>query len=240
MPERETRTAVRPRRGEVRIKQLRRVFNFRPDDMTDAYLGCLAVLYEDLRIEVAGIRTLVVAPMDELDPVSEVQDNKKAGAYRRLYFLRRSIGTLHEFSDALRQIEGCSAFRTVKAAFEGGAAKTWTEALDFFGESDHLLKNVRNDVGGHLGPKASREAIRRFGARPIGKIEVEFQDNMPRRPFLHFAGEIAAAAFGLHRSPDDGDETEFANFMNKVVDGYKHATTCVEILAGSYLWPRFG
>src|ERR1019366_10002526 len=59
----------------------------------NAKLARLCVLYEDLRVELHGI-------VEPSIPALDVLDDK----YRRFYFVRRSIGTIREFSDALRLI----------------------------------------------------------------------------------------------------------------------------------------
>lgn len=52
-----------------------------------ALIACLCVLFEDLRMELAGQTAEEIHGMDEC-----------SDAGRKVYFLRRSIATLHEFA----------------------------------------------------------------------------------------------------------------------------------------------
>jgi len=220
---------------------LRRVFRSDEKRLVDAYVARLCVLYEDLRIEISAINANSIPSLDILDPAAEGLDVKEVGKYRRNYFLRRSIGTLYEFAEGLRLLAACPDFAGVSAAFDGDTAAQWNAATGFFQSKERLIQNVRNDIGGHFGGKAAIYAVPNLSTGTVGKIEIKYDDqNCPRPPELHCAGEIAESAFPRHLPGTSVDE-QVGGFMKDVLKpGYRHATQCVHVLVVLYLWPRFG
>jgi hypothetical protein len=84
----------------VRVRELRQVFGPLSKSSFEAIAARLAVLYEDMRIELHGIAEESIAPLDQLDV-----------RYRRIYFLRKSLATLREFAEAVRHLESCPKFQ---------------------------------------------------------------------------------------------------------------------------------
>ncbi|MBZ5578719.1 MAG: hypothetical protein LAP40_19325 [Acidobacteriia bacterium] len=201
------------------------------------------MLYEDLRIEILAVAEESISKLDVLDPQGEDLDHpERAGAYRRHYFLRRSIGTLCEIATAIGHLDSDPDFQLIRATggFEGFAKQTWDGAVEFFRTNESLIKKIRNDVGGHFGETAARHAIESFDSDTVGSIEVVFdQDGDPSDPRLHFAKSVVAAAIFRHLPGDQ--EEQFKQLMSEVIiKGYQQARDCVQVLTGIYLWPRFG
>lgn len=94
-------------KSTTRFGTLSSIFESHSKDMLPAIVARLAVLYEDLRIELLAVSTLDI-------PVLDVTDKE----YRRNYFLRRSIATLWEFAEGFRQLNGCSEFSRIKLTFD--------------------------------------------------------------------------------------------------------------------------
>jgi hypothetical protein len=185
----------------------------------------MSVLYEDLRIETSAIA------QDSI-PALDVTDLR----YRRHYFLRRSIATLVEFAEALRLLNDCSDFSDVRSGFDKEVIDRWCEGINFFHENEGFLERIRNDTGGHFGPKAAAYAVANLNPGAVGKMQVEDED---RTIHLHFAGEIAATAILRHLRGQSTEEG-FGALLKIALLGYRHATTCVHCLAVTYLWKRFG
>ena len=81
----------RPRRTRTRYAPFGRVFRGGGDSQFEKRLARLAVLYEDLRVEVSAAA---------LDP-GVLPDLEPFGAnYRQFYFMRRAIATANEFRQA--------------------------------------------------------------------------------------------------------------------------------------------
>jgi hypothetical protein len=148
----------------------------------NAKLARLCVLYEDLRVELHGI-------VEPSIPALDVLDDK----YRRFYFVRRSIGTIREFADALRLINDDPDFQ-VNEMKEDKA--TWGSAIAFFKENERLLGAIRNDIGGHFGQQAALNALDRLpdvscAIELVGEL-IDGRDQTDLR--LHFVGEIVTSA----------------------------------------------
>jgi hypothetical protein len=227
---------------QTRIAELRRIFRSDQKRLLDAYIARLCVLYEDLRIELFAISADSIPNLDVLDPATEFAEKKEIGKYRRYYFLRRSIGTLWEFAEGLRLLEGCPEFASVVPPSDVEIAGLWKAGADFFQSNEHLLKQVRNDIGGHFGSKAARYAVENLGSTATSKIEMIHHAQKPGRPEfrLNFAGELAASAFVRHLPGATVEEQVETFFQDVLVQGYRHATSSVHVLATLHLWPRFG
>jgi hypothetical protein len=221
---------------QTRFAHLRSVFKADEERQLTAKLARLCVLYEDLRVEVCGIVERGIPALDILD--SE-PDNRftpeRIGRYRRYYFVRRSIGTIREFAEALRLINDDPDLRPNPIRHIEGAERTWSKAITFFGQNEVLLRAIRNDLGGHFGHQASLNAVDKL--RPDALSSIELVDGRDLR--LHIAGEIAASALLPHLQNDDIKEYE-ALLTDCIMPAYKHAARCVQMLVVEYLWPNFG
>jgi len=105
-----------------------------------------------------------------VDPVTAPLLEEASGStYRTLYFMRRAIGTLVEFEEALGRISEMPEFLEARrrGSHEAVYLSDWCPAVDFFGTRGTLLKKIRNDVGGHFGELASRFGLR-FLSSPDG------------------------------------------------------------------------
>ena len=142
-------------RTKSKVALLRKVFNSDRKRRLDALLAQLSVLYEDLRIELTAITEDSMPKLDVLDPEGEDVDHpERTGAYRRHYFLRRSIATLNEFAVALRHLnEEQPEFKLISKSrgFNKEAEAIWSQAIEFFAVNEKLIKEIRHDVGGHFG-----------------------------------------------------------------------------------------
>jgi hypothetical protein len=167
------------------------------------------------------------------------KDNKstpeRTGRYRRYYFVRRSIGTIREFAEALRLINDDPDLLLNATEVDEEAKTTLDPAITFFETNEGLLREIRNDIGGHFGHQAALNAL--DGLSPGAYSTIELVDGREFR--LSFAGEIAASAI-LPHLPNDDIEGYAALLRDTIKPAYKHATRCVQILVLKYLWGRFG
>lgn len=210
------------------VGELGRVFGGGIDEIFHSRIARLAVLYEDLRIELLGIQAESLSQLDTTDE-----------RYRRNYFLRRSIATLLEFAESFRLLEECPNFRIIKAEFDAPSRRRWQKAQRFFEKHEPFLRLVRNDIGGHFGSEAARYAITHLNPNNVvGKIELS-SDGRKQGVKLHFAGELAATAMFRHL-PGKTSKARFLFLLRRVVVGYRHAIWTVNLLVVFHLWKRFG
>jgi hypothetical protein len=220
-------------RSLIRVANLDKVF---PSDspsraVTHANIVRIIVLYEDLRIELASFNVA---------DINLHADWINNGEYRKRYFLRRSIGTVSELSDAFSQLNRDDSFAEVLKTFDDISAVTWKSAVDFFDSNYRLFKDVRNDLGGHFGTAAARYAIESLTPNTVGSLEIVKDHRLSGvmyRP--QFVGEITARAFLRHLSGNDTQE-KLRNLLQKVNDAQNLATRAISKLLKFYIWPRFG
>lgn len=219
---------------------LRSVFRSDQEQLVDAYIARLCVLYEDLRVELRAVSAPSISLLDILDPADANTEAQKVGAYRRHYLLRRSIGTLYEFAEGLRLLGDCPEFITILAAADQQTEALWDKGIAFFQSQERLIKQIRNDVGGHFGSKAATNAVRTLNPKALGKIELRYDIRNRCEPRLHFAGSIAAEAFLKHLGGVTVHEKVQGFIRGVLKEAYHYATNSVQILLVLYLWPRFG
>lgn len=217
----------RPSRIQTRRGRLSSVFPASHAKVMHQHMARLCVLFEDLRIEVLG---MALEDLEALD---------HAGSrIRRLYFQRRSVGTLVEFAEALRLLDGCSDFSDIKRSFDPQSLRVWSRAVDFFRKQERFMKKVRHDVGGHFGSPAARFAVENFGPFDAGSMQVSASGSGGGGVKFTFAGEIAATALFRHLRGCT-PQRKVDHFLRICSVACRHAIRAVECIAGFYLWKRF-
>jgi hypothetical protein len=184
---RRRRNGISEMRSATRMRQLRHVLPPSPKSLLHENIARLAVLYEDLRIELTAASASLIRKLDRVD-----------SRYRRNYFLRKCIGTIVEFAEAIRFLDGSPEFKVIKSNFSTDILKYWTEGVKFVRKHERFLKSVRNDIGGHFGTNAAKYAVLNLDTETIGKIELIDIGGPKARIHLYFAGEIAALASLRH------------------------------------------
>ena len=226
--------------GKSRIRSglLRSVFRSDVLDRNYILVAQLCVLYEDLRIEISALTCPSIPLLDVLYPATTDGFEPTPGKYRMQYFLRRSIATLREFADALRKLDQEDSFAQIKTGFTENHLVRWNAAIAFFAQQESHINKIRNDVGGHFGEPATREAIKNLPETETGRIEMESNAEGQVDAKLYFAGDIVASAMFRHLGADKWQG--FSDLVEIAKDGSRHAITCVEILIRALLWSRFG
>jgi hypothetical protein len=198
------------------------------------------VLYEDLRIELHGMKATNVPELDILDSQQDLPDRPEmVGLYRYHYFFRRSLATLRDFEEGLRLLNENKSFAAVRKGFDGPSRQAWDDGIAFFDLVKRRLKDVRNDIGGHFGLPAARESVMRLPGDSIGKLELVVKSGEVKDIKLYFAGEMACTALLKHLP--DCDISNYRDFFEvMILPGFRHAKECVGVLCAAWLWPRFG
>lgn len=193
-----------------------------------AEIARIAVLYEDLRIELTAARA---EEMPSLDVIN--------ARHRKTYFLRRAIGTLREFGEAIKFLQGQPEFRSIRRSFEDSEAiDWWNNSVEFFKNNFEYLQQIRNDFGGHFSRSAASHAIKKIDPSIIGKIEINFH-NGRANPKAFFVDALVDEAM-LKRRGDKERQPYAAEMIDFAIRGFEHASMCVHVLLRFYLIPRFG
>jgi len=113
------------------MRELKEVFPSGHGEIVHAHIVRLAVLYEDMRIELHAIAETSMPILDGTDE-----------RYRRNYFLRRCIATLVEFAETIRLLNECDGFQPIKENFNKDIGPYWNEAVLFFKDHEKLFVQI--------------------------------------------------------------------------------------------------
>jgi hypothetical protein len=201
----------------------------------DKYLAALlirlCVLFEDLRLELLG-SSADVEQLQHLDDTS--------ARARKMYFLRKAIGTLAEFAESFRLLDGYDGFKKIRTLFSESDHERWSGCVHFFNAHEEFIELVRNDVGGHFGVKAAEYVVRNLDDAGKGYLEIcldyEEQTGGMR---LQFVDQLANTAMRRHRKSGETDEEFVKRLLNVVGDGFKQAAGAANILGSHYICPKF-
>ena len=203
------------------------VFSPRTNRELHALIASLCVLFEDMRIELSGQAEADLGALDEC--------NKEG---RKLYFLRRSVATLYEFSTMIQELDRLPSFQSIKATFEPAHQKTWATAVRYFKKYNKYVTRLRHNIGGHFGRQAATLAIENLLPDAGGFLEVIFYEKGAGAKFC-FANEIAATGV-LQHVPGDNIAAKSRILVRHAVVGYRKAARAVDCITRCYLWDRFG
>ena len=241
--------------SKTRWVRLAKLFPYDSEDANKnlmyAQVARLCVLHEDLRLEIA-------ATYNDSFLVSNGRSSVTTNA-RQGYFMRRSIATLQEFSQAIVSLDGHNDFVVMRTRWGKKHSAAWDEAVAHFKGAKHMLADIRNDIGGHFTPKAALFAIELLSKADLRELEgidpsigtAEYcsptvmsgrKDGRVELPLrLHFASHISTAAI-LKRAPGDENPWVKADRMVKGMwkESLKHAYQAVMSIFSEDLWPRFG
>ena len=214
-----------------KVVKFKDVFNGSVDLQTDAEIARLCVLFEDLRIEIYGMRRANESAGECFD----VAGNKS----RQLYFLRRSLLSIKEFGDAVSYLNRQEKFRTWVNRLSGGP-NDWDQAVDYFKkEQCDYWTTVRNGVGGHFGHAAALYAVENSAADAVGGVQVTTNSDGAHRLVLMFSAEIAATPLLQHTTGTNNEE-KIKALTEDALLAYRFSTQAVEFLVMNYIWPRAG
>ncbi|MGC1913065.1 MAG: hypothetical protein WA660_14600 [Candidatus Acidiferrales bacterium] len=153
------------------------------------------------------MRGVIAEAIPELDEVSE--------GVRRMYFVRNLLRTQTDLSGAVQTLLNCAEFKEllekqsddIKVLFKDIAAK--------IGKAHLVLKDVRNDVCGHVKQDAVQAALERINWQAFGMWDVG-----PRVGSTHykFASELVAEMLLKDVSPEERATIQSSKF-EMIVDG---------------------
>jgi hypothetical protein len=218
---------AKPIQTTQRWGRLSSVFSARGDKELNVLIAGLSVLFEDLRIELDGIAEDNLGTLDELG---------KSG--RRIYFLRRSIATLHEFTNILSELDQLPSFGSIRARFNETSERHWVRALVYLRKHERYVARMRHHVGGHFGKQAAVLAVENLVADQVGSVEIALY-GAGGGAKLFFASEIAVTAL-LKNVRGDTSLEKARRMIRHAIVAFRHAVRAVDCITAHYLWQRFG
>jgi hypothetical protein len=165
-----------PTPAKVRIVRLRKWFP--PHDPLAAKIARLCILREDLLIEMQGIYVEDIEELDEHSP-----------QFRRMYFLRNMLRTQMELSGAIQVLLGDKHFKALLEKQSDGVRTEFAEVASAIGKAHSILKDVRNEIAGHVLESAVQATLERIDAEAFGLLDLGPKANLTH---YKFAGELTA------------------------------------------------
>jgi hypothetical protein len=215
----------------TRVGNLGRVFKEGESELFNG-IARLAVLYEDLRLEVGELWNL----RRKRDETGEVTDH-----YRASYFLRRALATLIEFRGGLTTIRRTQEFKQAESGLSTIDAESIVRADKYLQENWTLIKDLRNEFGGHVQLKGVEFATKHL-SNVVGKVTWNQSTNVPTTLRLEcdFAGDIVAGVISSKLEDGRDPATELRKAFTIIHEGFRHAQMAMTALVHAFLWNRFG
>ena len=215
------------RRTNIRAVNLHALFGCSSPQLNSRILR-LAVLYEDLRLELAGTGT-----SDDLTLL------QRSGIdYCKFYFIRRATATVNEFAEAFRLLDEFPEFHNIKANFSAEHRVQWDECVSFFKNEEDTLQAIRNDIGGHFGQPAALYAVGNLHNAGTGMLEIH-QDQAKETAgmVLKFAEQVVAAAMSRQKRNDETSRDFFERIFSLLNDAFMHAVRSTELIGIYHILP---
>jgi hypothetical protein len=217
-------------RSRVRFGDLHKVFRAGSSDLLNQ-IAHLAILFEDLRIEVAGVQALD----DTLGAMDTIKSN-----YRRLYFVRRTLVTLSEVATCIKGVAASAEFRSRKAELQRKHSEHVDEANKYFSKNIGLIPRFRNEFGAHLDKTAAARATSLLGIGTFGKVAFADQKNNNFVLQNHFAATILETAILSTLEPGIDLAEEYQAVLKVIADSVLHTQRATQAMVYGFLWDRFG
>jgi hypothetical protein len=131
---------------------------FPPHDEYAAAMARLCILWEDFITEATGGAAKSIQEMDGHSP-----------QWRRLYFLRRSVGTVHEIRMALHHLQTQGEFKQTFPRQPKPDQDRFIESYKTLLKHEKSIKELRNTIaGGHVEQTAVKEGLARLKSDATG------------------------------------------------------------------------
>jgi hypothetical protein len=216
-------------RSITRVAPMRRILTVAEPEVM-AQLVRVIVLYEDLKLEVAGLH---VPPDKEFDEVSR--------HYRDMYFIRRAFATLWEMDSAFHKLNMLKEFKNRKRSLDRKRLKNWVAAVAFFSKTKKFIDSQRNAYGGHITDDLARFVLSKVEQtdESPGALEIKISNDRTDHYVFKFAETIVSQAMFVDRG-----ERDHAEYLHEswgiLFDAVQHAAHATQILADAYIMPAFG
>ena len=137
-------------------------------------------------------------------------------------------------------LNGNKAFAAVIGDMNEKQRRDWRASVTFFETQHQLLKDWRNDMGGHFLDRTAEHVLDNLHEESAGAIELhEIPDSTLHGLRIKFAYDIIAHAIG--RGHDDGGfEPYVTKRMEFVAEAFGHAAQAMHIIVQVRLWRQFG
>ena len=172
---------------------------FPPNDPLAAKIARLCILREDFNLEMHGVFAEEIKPLDGL-----------SDEWRRLYFIRRIIGTLDEIEAGIQRLLGDAKFKILLAAQKPEWIQEFENHKKAMVNGVKVLNEIRNDIVGHVREPVVEKTLNELaGTDIIGFLEI---GPTLQESYYKFAGELVVQI--LVRGVPEADK--HGAFMEKI------------------------
>jgi hypothetical protein len=154
-----------------------------------AKIARLCILREDLLIEMHGVLTNDISALDD-----------HSAEYRRMYFLRNLLRTHMELSGAVRTLLRSADFKALLERQPEVIRSAFAERVATLVRVHPILKDVRNDICGHVLESAVQSALERIPVDSFGFLDI---GPIAKLTHFKFVGELVAEILLKGVSPED-------------------------------------
>lgn len=214
----------------TRFGKLGSVFKSGQSDLFNG-IARLAVLYEDLRLEMGEFGQIYAA---------FVKNGAEAVDYRTMYYLRRSLSTLVEFRGALTTVRGTAEFKQAEASLPKRDAAYILKADQYLQTNWAQIKDLRNEFGSHIQMNGIKFALLNCDALVSRVTWNRSADGWTMGLECDFAGDLVAGAIGSKLQAGTDVLSELRKAIQIIADGFVHAQAATLGLVHAFLWDRFG
>ena len=214
----------------TRIADLKRVFRGGEPELLNG-IARLAILYEDLRLEMGEFRDLHRRVIVE----------GESGMDQRVsYFLRRALATLIEFGGDLTVVRKSGEFKKAELWLTAMDSRNIADADRFMQQNWAQLKKLRNAFAGHIKADAVDFAIKNLSAE-VGKVTWNPDPGGWTVGIeCDFAGTVLAGVISSKLQTGSDVRTEWRNTLEIVSRGFNHSQAAMCALVHAFLWDSFG
>ena len=210
--------------GKINYYNFRLTQLFPPKDDYAATIARLCILWEDFITEASGGAAGQIQEMDGHSP-----------QWRRLCFLRRSIGTVHEIRKALHTLRTHNEFKAALSKQVEADQTAFEESYAKLIKHGEAIKTLRNNIaGGHVLQNAVSEGLDKADPELHGMLQRGQYYKDIRFKFAHQL--VLATMFPGHASKDAEEEVE--RFIALMEEATSSALKLIEFAFSLYVKER--
>jgi hypothetical protein len=178
---------------------------FPPDDPLAAKAARLCILREDFAIEMHGVYTENIEVLD-----------RHSEQCRRLYFLRNLFRTLMEIQSGIQRLLSDKDFKALLHRQSPEVKREFGRLARVMAQVHPILKDIRNDICGHVREDAVQEALEEISLDSFGFLEI---GRILKESHFKFAGELVASIL-VRGAAENGKAKVLGEKMAKIADAF--------------------
>ncbi len=181
----------------------------------------ICILWEDFITEATGGASESIPEMDGNSP-----------QWRRFFFLRNSIGTIHEIGMALQHLSCRPEFKFALSRQPRDKQISFKKACKELVARKKLIKDLRNKIaGGHVKQEAVAEGLKQMDAEIHGMLQAGKDYRDIRFKFAH---RLALETMFPGKTDRDS-EKELESFIKLIEGAVHHSLKMIEFVFSIYV-----